>query len=96
MDVSRRDFLMYCGMSATALGLSKADLLALGSTIASDGAPAVLWLQGSSHKGDSISLLKRIFETVPKTIDKLLLGPLYLIFNPNAMEPAVITLSFGV
>jgi len=88
MKVSRRDFLMYCGMSATALGLSKTDLLALDTALAASSSPAVLWIQGSSCCGDSISLINRISATVPKTVDELLLGPIDLIFHPNLMGPA--------
>jgi hydrogenase small subunit len=88
MNVSRRDFLKYCGMSATALGLTSTDLVKLDTLFAASGAPAVLWLQGSSCCGDSISLLNRIAETVPKTIDELLLGPIDLIFHPNVMGPS--------
>ena len=88
MKVSRRDFLRYCGLSATALGLTKTDLLAMNSLLASGNAPAVLWIQGSSCCGDSISLLNRISATVPKTVDDLLLNSIDLIFHPNLMGPS--------
>ena len=88
MKVSRRDFLRYCGLSATALGLTKTDLLAMDSLLASSNAPAVLWIQGSSCCGDSISLINRISATVPKTVDELLLNSIDLIFHPNLMGPS--------
>lgn len=88
MEVTRRDFLKYCGMSAGALGLSMFDLGLLNNALAADGAPSVIWLQGSSCNGCSISLLNRISDTAPKTVDDLLLNSIDLIFHPNVMGPA--------
>ncbi len=88
MEVSRRDFLKYCGISAGALGLSMLDLGLLNSALAADGAPSVIWLQGSSCCGCSISLINRIAATVPKTVDELLTSSIDLIFHPNLMGPA--------
>ena len=88
MKVSRRDFLKYCGISAGALGLTCGDLKALDAVLASGNAPAVLWLQGSSCCGDSISLINRISSTSPATVDELLLGSIDLIFHPNLMGPS--------
>ncbi|HCE42495.1 MAG TPA: iron hydrogenase [Lentisphaeria bacterium] len=88
MNVSRRDFLRMCGVSAAAFGLTCTDVKAIETLLASSNAPAVIWLQGSSCNGCSISLLNRISDSSPKTIDELLLGPIDLIFHPNVMGPS--------
>lgn len=60
MNVSRREFLRYCTAHAALLGLSASDLGALAKVLAADAAPAIIWLQGSSCTGCSISFLDYI------------------------------------
>ena len=45
-NVSRRDFLKYCGIGAGALGLSMTDLGLLQKALANPSGPAVIWLAG--------------------------------------------------
>ena len=47
MQVTRRDFLRYCGLSAAALGLSASELGRLAHALTAPGAPTVVWFHGS-------------------------------------------------
>lgn len=67
MNITRRQFLQYCTASAAALGLSQLDLLklekALGATVCGSndhGAPHVIWFQGQSCGGCTLSILNRM------------------------------------
>ena len=72
-----------CGGSAIALGVSDALLeqLVFALEKAVKGNPAVIWLQGSSCTGCSVSLLN----TVHPSIKEVLLKIISLRFQPNAM-----------
>lgn len=83
MKVSRRDFLKYCGMTATVLGLSAHDLLGLKDALANPNGPTVLWLQGAGCTGCSISFLNRISTAAPKTAGDLLVNSINLAYHPN-------------
>lgn len=83
MKVSRRDFLKYCGMTATVLGLSAHDLLGLKEALANPNGPTVLWLQGAGCTGCSISFLNRISTTAPTTAGDLLVNSINLAYHPN-------------
>lgn len=88
MNITRRDFLRYCGLSAAALGLSAADMGMLQSALANPNAPSVIWLQGSGCVGCSISLMDRISTTAPTTVDDLLLNSINLVYHPTLMSAA--------
>jgi hydrogenase small subunit len=66
MNISRRQFLQYCTASAAALGLSQLDLLKLQRALAGPsgcdckGAPHVIWFQGQSCGGCTLSILNRM------------------------------------
>ncbi|MFH0871893.1 MAG: hydrogenase small subunit [bacterium] len=83
MELSRRQFLKLCGGSAIALGVSDALLAQLVFALekAVKGNPAVIWLQGSSCTGCSVSLLN----TVHPSIKEVLLKIISLRFQPNVM-----------
>lgn len=93
MNISRRNFLRYCGASAAALGLGAADLLRLDRALAAPGGPSVVWLQGSACTGCSMSFLNRISATAPVTAGDVLINSVNLAYHPNLMalagEPAV-------
>jgi hydrogenase small subunit len=86
--ISRRDFLKYCGISAAALGLSSLDLLNLREALANPGAPSVIWLQGSSCSGCSVSFLNLISSAAPKTAAEVLTNSINLIYHPTLMPAA--------
>lgn len=88
MNISRRDFLKYCGLSATALGLSAVDLGQLEKALAGPNGPSVLWLQGAACTGCSVSLLNRISATGPKSAGDLLINYINLAYHPNLMALA--------
>lgn len=89
MDISRRDFLKYCGVSAAALGLSASDLGLLDKALANPAAPTVLWLQGSSCSGCSIALLDRVAPASPaKDVADLLINSINLAYHPTLMSAA--------
>src|SRR6266542_983810 len=84
MNMTRRDFLRWAGASAAMLGLTALDLQDLEKALASAGSPPVLWLQGSSCTGCSISLLN----SVNPTIDSVLLNTISLKYHPNLSTAA--------
>lgn len=79
MKMTRRDFLRLAGASTAFLGLTALDLQNLEKAFASAGSPPVLWLQGASCTGCSISLLN----SVNPTIDNVLLNTISMKYHPN-------------
>jgi hydrogenase small subunit len=88
MAITRRDFLKYCGVSAVALGLSSTDLLQMEELLANPGGPTVIWLQGSSCTGCSMSFLNRIGNSAPATAANVLTDSINLVYHPNLMAVA--------
>jgi hydrogenase small subunit len=88
MALTRRDFLKYCGVSAAALGLSSTDLLQMEELLANPSGPSVIWLQGSSCTGCSMSFLNRISTSAPTTAANVLLNSINLVYHPNLMAKA--------
>lgn len=90
MKVTRREFLKYCTVAAGALGLSAAALFKLKETLAKEGGVQIVWLQGASCSGCSVSLLNTIYYA---TIQELLLATpastsLDLQYHPTLMAAA--------
>jgi hydrogenase small subunit len=88
MGITRRDFLKYCGVSAAALGLSSLDLIRLEEALANPGGPQVIWLQGSSCTGCSMSFLNFINPATgadPTDAGDILLNHIDLLYHPNLM-----------
>jgi hydrogenase small subunit len=85
MGITRRDFLKYCGLTAAALGLSGMDLLRLREVLADPDGPTVIWLQGSSCTGCSMSFLNRVSGTAPATAADVLIKSINLVYHPNLM-----------
>ncbi len=85
MNITRRDFLKYCGLSAATLGLTPLDLKSLAAVLARPDAPTVLWLHGSSCTGCSVSLLNYISDTGPHDIAEVLTSSINLAFHPTIM-----------
>jgi len=83
MRISRRKFLKFCGASGMAFGLStlftEKIVKALEEAVANG--PHVLWLQGASDSGCSVSLLN----TVHPSIAEVLLELISCDFHPNIM-----------
>ena len=89
MQVTRRDFLRYCGLSAAALGLSASELGRLAHALTAPGAPTVVWFHGSGCQGDSISLLNRIATSGPGTsVDDVLVNAINLQYHAVLMTLA--------
>lgn len=88
MQVSRRDFLKFCGVSATALGLNAKDLLGLEAALASPTAPSVIWLQGACCSGCSVSFLNYISAAAPKSAADILINSINLEYHPELMALA--------
>jgi hydrogenase small subunit len=88
MGITRRDFLKYCGASAAVIGLSSLDLRLLEKALASPTAPTVIWLQGSSCTGCSISFIDRISSSAPYTTKEVLTDAVNLTFHPTLMATA--------
>jgi hydrogenase small subunit len=86
-NITRRDFMKYCSITAGVLGLSATDLLKLEKVLAAEGpeTPDVVWLQGQCCTGCSTSLLNSVFYT---TIDDVLLNIIDLQYHPTVMAAA--------
>lgn len=88
--ITRRDFLKYCGFSATALALTSSKLGFLAEALANPAAPSVIWLHGSSCTGCSVSLLNRIADAAgpAPTIKEVLTDAINLVYHATLMTPA--------
>lgn len=85
MLVSRRGFLATCRNSASVLGLGALELSSLESLMASPTAPTVLWLQGASCSGCSVSLLNYISASAPTNAAEVLISSVNLAYHPTLM-----------
>ena len=81
--LSRRDFVKLCAGSAAAISLSGYLAPFMQAAVAA-GAPPVIWLQGASCSGCSISLLN----TVHPDIQKVLTEVISLAYHPNISAAA--------
>lgn len=88
MEISRRDFLRYCGISAATIGLSSLDLGLLESALANPNAPTVIWLHGAGCTGCSVSFLNRISTQAPQTAADVLIDTINLTYHPTLMSLA--------
>ncbi|MGE5416407.1 MAG: hydrogenase small subunit [Acidobacteriota bacterium] len=77
--LSRRDFLRLAAGSAAAISMSGFLAPFIKEAVAAGTAPAVIWLQGASCTGCSVSLLN----TVHPTIQDVLLNVISLHYHPN-------------
>jgi len=81
--LSRREFIRLCAGSAAAISMS-GFLAPFMAEAAEAGAPPVIWIQGASCTGCSISLLN----TVHPSIQDVLLKVISLRYHPNVMAAA--------
>ena len=90
MSITRRSFLRYCTLSATALGLDAPKLGLLREALANPAAPAVIWLIGSACTGCSVSFLNRISDKPGEPVDvaDVALNAINLVFHPTLMGAA--------
>ncbi len=88
MLITRRDFLAYCSSAAAAVGLSKFELKCLASAVMDPSAPTVLWLQGASCTGCTVSLANRISSEPPVDIAEVLIDVINLAYHPTLMAAA--------
>lgn len=84
MNLTRRNFLKYVAASAVALGYSELEVLRVAEVLAASTKPPVVWLQGASCNGCSVSLLN---STLP-LIDEVLLNTIDLRYHPTLMAAA--------
>ena len=77
-----------CKNSATAVGLGAAYLAQLEKLLADPAAPTVVWLQGSSCTGCSVSFLNRVSTTAPAAAADVLIKTINLAYHPNLMALA--------
>jgi hydrogenase small subunit len=88
MTITRRSFFGYCATSAAALGLTQLDLFKLRTALANPNAAKVIWLQGASCTGCSVSFLNRIATAAPTTAAAVLTDSIDLIYHPTLMAAA--------
>jgi len=83
MELSPRQFLKLCGGSAIALGVSDALLAQLVFALekAVKGNPAVIWLQGSSCTGCSVSLLNTVHPSIKEVAATAISAPTFTLFT---------------
>lgn len=81
--LSRREFIRLCAGSAAAISMS-GFLAPFMAEAAEAGAPPVIWIQGASCTGCSVSLLN----TVHPSIQEVLLKVISLRYHPNVMAAA--------
>ncbi|MDO8964017.1 MAG: hydrogenase small subunit [Coriobacteriia bacterium] len=70
MEITRRELLSWAAVSAVGLGLGLDNLSRLEQALAAPGAPTVIWLQGSSCSGCSISLLNAASTPIEDVLTK--------------------------
>jgi hydrogenase small subunit len=88
MQITRRDFLKFCGISAAALGFNATDLVRLKEVLANPAGPNVIWLQGAGCTGCSESFLNRIAPDAPQTAADVLINSINLAYHPTLMALA--------
>jgi hydrogenase small subunit len=90
MPITRRSFLRYCTLSATALGLCHSKLGLLREALANPAAPSVIWLIGSACTGCSVSFLNRISDKAgePADVVDVVGGAINLVYHPTIMGAA--------
>ena len=76
--LSRRDFLKMCAGSAAAISLAGYLAPFMKEAVAA-GAPPVIWIQGASCTGCSISLLNTVHPDIKEVITKVI----SLTYHPN-------------
>jgi hydrogenase small subunit len=81
--LNRRDFIRLCAGSAAAISMSGFLAPFMAEAVAA-GAPPVIWIQGASCTGCSISILN----TVHPDIEKVLLEVISMCYHPNIMAAA--------
>jgi hydrogenase small subunit len=85
MIISRREFFKAAAGMAGVLGLQASGLMKLQEALAGSGNPSVIWLQGQTCTGCSVSFLNSIYYA---TVDTLLLDKINLEYHPNVMATA--------
>jgi hydrogenase small subunit len=88
MIITRRDFLRRATASAVGAGLDPFDLTGLNTALANPAAPSVLWIQGSSCTGCTMSFLNYISPTAPQTAADVLISSINLAYHPNLAAAA--------
>ncbi len=90
-NLSRRDFLRLCGATGTALGLThaiKPEILEAFAGPAA-GQPPVVWLQGGSCSGCSVSLLNSVQPEIGKVLTDVISLQFHQTLMAAAGEPAM-------
>jgi hydrogenase small subunit len=87
MKVTRREFINYCTLSATALGLTST-LGSLENALSNSSGPPVIWLKGASCTGCTVSLANRISGSAPVDVGDLLINTIDLVYHSVLMGAA--------
>jgi hydrogenase small subunit len=88
MKLTRRTFMRYSGLVFAAMNVNRSVLAMLERKLASATKPPVLWLNGSSCTGCSVSFLNRIADTAPNSVVEVLTDVVDLVFHPTIMAAA--------
>lgn len=85
MIISRRQFLKYCTVAAGALGLTTIDLMNLEKALANESGAPVIWVNGQSCTGCTVSLANSTYYT---TLEDLLISTIKLKTSETLMGAA--------
>ncbi len=90
-DLSRREFLRLCGATGAALGLTHAIKPEILEAFAgpAGGRPPVVWLQGGSCSGCSVSLLNGVQPDIGKVLTSIISLEFHQTLMAAAGEPAM-------
>lgn len=86
--MNRRDFLKLATLTTGAAALTALDLQRLEQAVASTTGPNVIWLQGASCTGCTVSFLNRISTAAPTTAADVLINFVNLRYHPQVMALA--------
>lgn len=85
MIMTRRSFFQLCVASAAVIGLSDEDLFHLEQSLASPLSPSIVWLQGSTCAGCSISFLNGTMSDEPPRGGNTVISAANILFHPMLM-----------
>lgn len=89
MQITRRELLKWAAVSAAGIGLGASELSRLAEALAAPNAPTIIWLQGASCTGCSVSLLN----SAATPIETVLTETVNMAYHPNLSagfgEPAI-------
>jgi hydrogenase small subunit len=85
MIITRRAFLDYCAKAVGTCGFAGLHLASIEEALANPSAAPVIWLQGASCSGCSVSFLNYVSPVPPVGAADVLIASINLLFHPGLM-----------